>query len=244
VVSGSQLFVVTEHTDTVWTSTFSPDGTMLATGGLDGLVAIWSVPDGREIARLRDIPAAFSVAFSPDGNLLAVVGIGLEIWDVGTWTGLIAIDGHSGVILAAEFGPDGRSMATAAGDGSAKLWDVTEVRSGTISELASLRGHSGAVLDVAFNPDGSQIATAALDETVKIWDDTGTELFTLPVGMPGIISFDPTGTRLAIPSADGAVRAYVLPVDELLELTRARLTRPFTAAECLRYLQSEVCPTM
>ena len=71
------------------------------------------------------------------------------------------------MILAAEFGPDDRSMATAAGDGSARLWDVSDVRSGSIDELASLRGPSGAVLDVAFNPTGSQMATAALDETVK-----------------------------------------------------------------------------
>ncbi len=61
--------------------------------------------------------------------------------------------------------------------------------------------------------------------------------------MPGIIAFDPTGTRLAVPSADGSVRAYILPVDELLELARNRPTRSFTAAECLRYLRKDACPT-
>jgi WD40 repeat protein len=243
VASGGQQFVVTEHTDTVWSSTFSPDGTMLATGGLDGLVAIWSVPDGQQLARLPGIRAAFSVAFSPGGTLLAIAGLDLQVWDVATWTELVGIDGHSGVILAAEFGPNGRTMATAAGDGSAKLWDISDVRSGSLNELALLQGHSAAVLDVAFNPNGGELATAALDETVKIWDETGTELLTLPVRMPGMISFDPTGTRLAVPSVDGAVRIYVLPVDELLEMTRSRLTRSFTAAECLRYLRSDVCPT-
>ncbi len=242
VASGSELFVVTEHTDKVWSSTFSPDGTMLATGGLDGLVALWSVSDGREITRLSGIPAAFSVVFSPDGTLLAIAGIGIQVWDVATITRLVDIEGHSGAILAVEFGPDGRSMATAAADGSAKLWDMSEVRSGNIRELSSLQGHSGAVLDVAFSPDGTQIATAALDDTVKIWDDTGSELFTLAVEMPGIIAFDPTGTRLAVPSTDGSVRVYVLPVDELLDLARTRLTRSFTPAECDRYLLEEACP--
>ncbi len=243
VASGSELFVVTEHTDTVWSSTFNPDGTMLATGGLDGLVALWSVPDGREIARLGGIPAAFSVVFSPDGSLLGVAGIGLQVWDVAARTRLVGIEGHSGAILAVRFGPDGLSMATAAADGSAKLWDISEVRSGTVRELASLQGHSGAVLDVAFSSDGTRIVTAALDDTVKIWDHTGSELFTLPVQMPGIIAFDPTGTRLAIPSADGSVRIYVLPVDDLLELARTRLTRSFTTTECERYLLEEACPT-
>jgi WD40 repeat protein len=243
VVSGSTLFVVTEHTDTVWSSTFNPDGTVLATGGLDGLVALWSVPDGRELARLEGISAAFSVEFSPDGALLAVGGIGIQIWDVETITRLVEIKGHPGVILGAMFGHGGRLMATAAGDGSAKLWDVSEVRSGELPELASLQGHSGVVVDVVFSPDDTRVATASLDDTVKIWDDAGNQLFTLPVESPGIIDFDPTGTRLAVPSADGSVRAYVLPVDELLELARTRPTRSFTAAECLRYLREDPCPT-
>ena len=240
--SGSELLVVTEHADKVWSSTFSPEGNIIATGGLDGLAAVWSVPDGLEIARLADVPAVFSVAFSPDGKLLAVGGIGLEIWDVATWTKLVGIEGHPGVILGAEFGPDGQSLATAAGDGSAKLWDVADVRSGTIREAALLRGHSGAVFDVVFSPDGSHMATAALDEKVVVWDDAGTPLFALPVRTPGMIAFDPTGTRLAIPSADGSVRVHVLPVDELLELVRSRLSRSFTAAECLRYLRNDDCP--
>ena len=243
VASGSELLVIAEHTDTVWSSTFSPDGTMLATGGLDGLVALWSVPDGRQIARIDAIPAAFSVAFNRDGSLLGVAGVGLQVWNVTTNTRLVDTEGHAGVILAVEFGPNGEAMATAAGDGSAKLWDISEIRSGNLREMASLRGHSGAVLEVAFSPDGSQIATAALDSTVKIWDDTGAELFTVPVQMPGIIAFDPTGARLAVPSADGSVRILVLPVDELRELARARLTRSFTTAECVRYLRQQSCPS-
>lgn len=134
-------------------------------------------------------------------------------------------------------------MATAAGDGSAKLWDITEIRSGSLRELASLMGHSGAVLDVAFSASGSQIATAALDNAVKLWDETGNELFTIPTETPGMIAFDPTGTRLAVPSADGSVRILVLPLDELLELARTRPTRSFTPAECVRYLREDPCPS-
>jgi WD40 repeat protein/DNA-binding SARP family transcriptional activator len=243
VASGGELFAVTAHTDSVWSSTVSPDGTVVATGGLDGLAALWSVPQGREVARLEGIPAAFSVVFSPDGSLLAVVGIGIQIWDVDSVTRIAGIEGHSGAILSAEFGPDGMVLATAAADGSAKLWDVSDVQSGEILELVSLQGHSGAVLDVALSADANRIATASLDNSVKIWSSSGGELLTLPVRMPGIVAFDPTGTRLAVPSADGSVRVYVLPADELLDLARSRLTRSFTPAECDRYLPGEACPT-
>jgi WD40 repeat protein/DNA-binding SARP family transcriptional activator len=241
--SGSSRFAVIDHIDTVWSSNFSPDGTMLVTGGLDGLVALWSVPDGREISRLAGTRAAFSVVFSPDGSLLVVAGIGIQIWDVETMTPLVEFEGHSGAILAVEFGRDAGSMATAGADGLAKLWDISAIRSGNVRELASLQGHTGALIDVEFSPSGSQIATAALDDTIKIWNDAGSQLLSLPVEIPGIIAFDPTGTRLAVPSADGSVRAYILPVDELLELARNRPTRSFTAAECLRYLREDACPT-
>ncbi len=243
LASGSELFVVTDHTDSVWSSTFSPDGTVVATGGLDGLVALWGVRDGREINRFGGVPAAFSVVFSPDGSLLAAVGLGIHVWDVATRTRLVGTEGYPGAILALDFHPDGGSMVTAAADGSARLWSLSEVRSGNLGELATLRGHSAPVLAVAFSPDGTQIATAALDDAVKLWDDSGTELLTLPVRMPGIVAYDPGGTRLAVPSADGSVRAYVLPSDELLELARSRLTRAFTDAECERYLRDERCPS-
>lgn len=240
VASGRQLFVVTDHLDTVWSSTFSPDGSMVATASLDGRLGLWGLPDGREIV-LHDGSAAFSVTFNPDGSLIAVAGLGLQVWDVATFTQLVDVAGHPGAILAARFSPDGDRLATAAADGSAKLWDVADAASGTLTEITALQGHSAAVLDVIFSPDGSRIATAALDDTVKIWDDSGGEVLTLPVRTPGVLAFDPTGALLAVPSADGSVRIYVMPVDQLLDLARSRLTRSFTDAECVRYLHDEAC---
>ena len=118
---------------------------------------------------------------------------------------------------------------------------MADAESGSLTEITAFQGHSAAVLDVVFSPDGSRIATAALDDTVKIWDDGGGEVLTLPVRTPGVLAFDPTGALLAVPSADGSVRIYVMPVDQLLDLARSRLTRSFTDAECIRYLHEEAC---
>jgi hypothetical protein len=51
------------------------------------------------------------------------------------------------------------------------------------------------------------------------------------------------GTRLATGSVDGTIRVYVLPIEELMAISRARLTRGWTAAECARYLRNGKCPS-
>jgi WD40 repeat protein len=50
------------------------------------------------------------------------------------------------------------------------------------------------------------------------------------------VAFSPAGDRLATSGADGTVRVYVLPVDELLAGARSRLTRTWSTAECRTYL--------
>jgi len=55
------------------------------------------------------------------------------------------------------------------------------------------------------------------------------------------LAFSPDGTRLAVSASDGTVRIYVLPIGQLVDLARARLTRTWTSAECRQYLHQS-CP--
>ena len=61
--------------------------------------------------------------------------------------------------------PDGKTLASASQDGTAKLWDLTTARF-----LHTLRGHASEVNCVAFAPDGQTLATASDDRSVKFWD--------------------------------------------------------------------------
>jgi WD40 repeat protein len=90
------------------------------------------------------------------------------------------------------------------------------------------------------------LATAGEDTTAKLWNlGTGKRLLTLTGHTSALtgLDFSPDGTRLATAGGDGTVRVYVLPVDELLAVTRARLTRTWTTAECRTYLPGGRCPS-
>ena len=64
--------------------------------------------------------------------------------------------------------PDGRTLASAADDGTISLWDVAARR-----RLGPpLSGHDRPVMDVAFSPDGTLLASGGDDATVRLWDVT------------------------------------------------------------------------
>ena len=73
------------------------------------------------------------------------------------------------------YSPDGKRLATASDDHTAKVWDAA-----TGQELLTLRGHWARLYGVAYSPDGKRLATASDDHTAKVWDAaTGQELLTL-----------------------------------------------------------------
>ena len=150
--------------------------------------------------------------------------------------------GHSDVVRGVAFSPDGKHIATASDDQTAKVWDAE-----TGKELLTLRGHADSVIAVAFSPDGKRLATASEDHTAKVRDaETGKELLTLRGHSDSVygVAFSPDGKRLATANADGTVQVYALDIRELLNLARSRVTRNFTPDECKRYFQSETCPPL
>jgi WD40 repeat protein len=116
------------HTRGVLAIAFTPDGSGLATGGLDETIRLWDVQTGRQRLALGGLSnCAQALAFSRDGRMLAWSGRGdglVSLHDSMTGAEIIRLIGHGAVVRGIAFAPDGLGMATGGADRTIKLWDV------------------------------------------------------------------------------------------------------------------------
>ena len=241
--SGELVMTLRGHTDQVTSVVYSPDGKVIATGSWDGTLRTWDARTGAEIGAAEVGAETYGLSYSPGGEAL-VAGIGIEpeihVWDARSLEPLRQLEGHEGYIQDIAVTPDGRAASVGA-DGTARIWDLDTGR-----QLRVLRGHAGPVEGVTFSPDGSRLATAGDDGTVRLWDaSTGREVLVLEGHelIAHAVSFDPGGRLLATSAADGTVAVHILPVDELRDLARRRVSRTLTQDECARYLHT-TCPSL
>ena len=124
-------------------------------------------------------------------------------------SGRVELTGDDGAIIALAFSPDGRRLASASEDGTARIWNL-ETYTRTRKAERVIRADVAAVRYVSWDRDGSRIATAGTDGTVRIWPVAGGEPVVL-VGHEGPVNtaeFNRSGDRIVSTGLDGTVRVW------------------------------------
>jgi WD40 repeat protein len=194
------------------TVVLTSDGLVLTTysspgGSSAGLVR---VDDGHILASLVELigaqvylPSVESVAFSPDGQLLAAGSDDGAVWLWNAASGVLLdrLEDKGAPVRSVAFSPDGRLLAAGSHDGAVRLWQVSDC-----SLQRTLTGHQDWVRAVAFSPDGAVLASASLDGTVRLWRvDDGYVLRVLDRAPATALAYSPDGRILAIGYSDGTV---------------------------------------
>ncbi len=184
---------------------FSPNGNLIAASDSSDEIFLIDF-ESRTIERISpkgyDTDGwATSIAFSPDGNSLAIQSRTIRIIDLKTRKQTVLYDGHGNAYFwewkgasAMAYGPSGEVIASVGSGGNVKIWEASSGR-----EIASWLAHDEGARAIAFSTDGAMLATSGGDGFVRLWDrKTGAEVGAVNrVGKP---AFSDDGKLLAIAS--------------------------------------------
>jgi hypothetical protein len=198
---------------------FSPDGSTVVGATWDEAVDrdpnvhVMDATSGELVRELAVSGWVPSVAYSPDGSLLATVlgdtdlGMGrTALWDAvsGRRVRILGPERPSESIEGLAFAPDGGTLAVLSGRGRLDVWRVD---SGEV--LLNVQAHSGFARDLAFSPDGTELVTAGADGATLWSIPSGRELISLSIGAQvEAVAFSPDGTLIATVGKDRAVRTW------------------------------------
>ncbi len=163
-----------------YAAAFSPDGTMYAVGGDDGLIRIWNRQTGQLLHILRGHTHWIGrIAFTPDGKRLISSSSDrtLRVWDTAAGRELQKLPVPKEGAGLPDISPDGKYLVANCGDNTVRIWDLQSAQ-----EVRCLK--VGQPCEALFVADGQRIVTRSGGDTLKLWDAATGSLLATQSGPP------------------------------------------------------------
>jgi WD40 repeat protein len=245
--TGQLLRTLDGHAGNVTSIDFSPDGKRIVVGSKfldsasasrrnkDLTVKIWDTNTGELQRTLTGHTwGVGSVAFSPDGKLIAsgdglLTFLNLSDANTGQLQGTVAENENISFGLLVAFSPDGKRIASGSpAEHKIRIWDANT------GDLQNTLTQDQPITSLAFSPDGKQIVSvSSAQPTVKIWDaNTGEVLKMLAGHTNGVesVAFSPDGKRIVSGSRDKTIKVWDANTGELLGTLKGHTARVTSVA--------------
>ncbi|KAJ5627396.1 hypothetical protein N7528_004823 [Penicillium herquei] len=230
-----EKFVLQGHIRGVSAVQFSPDCSMIASGGADAAVKVWDTLTGRLIYTFEGHLAGVStLAWSPDGQWIASGSDDktIRFWNVNTGRAHPRpFIGHHNYVYQIAFAPKSNILVSGSYDEAVFLWDVRRAR-----VMKTLPAHSDPVAGIDVVHDGTLIVSCALDGLVRVWDThSGQCLRTLvhEDNPPATcVKFSPNGKYILAWTLDGCVRMWNYVESRVVKTFQGHVNKKFSLSGC------------